>query len=387
MPLPSMPAYAPAISTTASSPASSCDTYDYPPVDPALDATSHPHTLPPPILESNYRPDLKRPLDRTSPYSSASEATRPAYTPVPQSYTPQVAASDTPNGNPAKRIKIDDLLSVGSAPPLSPPSSEQATGVPSVESFKTVYQQRFAPALDTFLETRWFKNKGYQKLWSDAQLSDVMAAVFERLKMRGGSYVEEEDPAIQRGGWDSDLLWAAVRMCYGTRIPISDNRRHDHTQGEQAANNAADTEGMEALRRINVVEALLAGSSDYAPPSPCAAPGSPRDERNPNYFWNILEDISRFKSTGPDSDKELQLLLDRADQHTDGQLNRRVLVWIAEIAKDASNERRDSIRRYLQNLATDPAQPITSLEPRIAGRAVGLWDTPVTDTPFCMPAV
>jgi hypothetical protein len=133
----------------ASSPASTCDSYDYP-LDPALDATSHPHvqsasTSHPDM--SCYRPDLKRGLDqdRTSPFSTASEPSMSShrshgYHSIPRSSTPTLGGLR--EGGLAKRIKIDDLLSVSSVAstpqPLSPPQSEPTGNAASSASSTSV---------------------------------------------------------------------------------------------------------------------------------------------------------------------------------------------------------------------------------------------------------
>ncbi|KAI5780442.1 hypothetical protein EDC01DRAFT_620471 [Geopyxis carbonaria] len=386
----------PALST-ASSPTSSCDTYnDYGPLDPALDATSHPHiSAPSSLLDSpaTYRPELKRTLDRTSPFSSASDTTgRPPYTPIPRSVTPGgMVRPDMQGGNSAKRIKIDDLLTAGGATsqPLSPPTSELAVAAfpisgptsEKVDMVKRVYKENYAPALDAFLEVGWFSSKGQQKMWSDAPLAEVMADVFARLKARGGSYVEEEDPAIIKSGWDADLLWAAVKTCYGTRIPISDNRGDSGGSG--------DPEGAEALRRIHIIEVLLAGSSEYAPPSPKYT-SSTDSESGPERFWNLLDEISRFKITGPETKKKLDDLVEECASYINGKQNRSLLCAIAELKhlhdhQESSMVHKNNIHQYITRIAEDDTQHVTNLGRRIAGRAMGLWGLPKMDAPFCMP--
>lgn len=390
MPMASIaPAYAP-ISTTASSPASSCDTYDYPPVDPALDAaTSHPHYPPQqaylPIEAYPEPPRLKRPFDRTSPFSSASDTTgRAQFTPAPRSATPgQYSRVQDYNGShTAKRIKIDDLLSVGSAPPLSPPQENaMVTSAPSLsptENLQSIYQNCFAPALDTFLETTWFSASGYQKIWQHNQLTDVMAAVFERLKMRGGSYVEEEDPAIQRGGWDEELLWAGVKLCYGTRIPISDTRPRD------SGDTTPDPEAAEALRRINIIEILLSTfDSTNTPTSPAPAfPVSPAPSDDRNRFWNLLEELARFKVRSEEDHERLENLLGECHKLHEDRGNRKLLYYVAELRMVREQGRREVLRGYLMDVAKGGGEGRErrgadgmelDMEKRVAGRVVTGW--------------
>lgn len=394
-PMPSVGQNYQTLSTTASSPASSCDLYDYPQIDPALDsATSHPHNSAPPSLpdlQVSYRPDRKRPLDRTSPFSSASDAgtTRTPYTPIPRSATP--GQHQDMQGSTAKRIKIDDLLSVGSSQPLSPPTSELATTVSapstSVESMMTIFSSRYAPALDIFLEVRWFSDSGLRTLRSDSQLAELMAEVFERLKARGGSYYADEDPLIHKSNKDADLLWAAIRLCYGTRIPVSDNRRDEELGGDRMG----DDEGTEAYRRINILENLVSQKSESNPASPRIPPtDKPSPTAKGSHFWFLLGQLATFQATDPDSDAQVYGLLEECRMYVEGKQNRELLHAIAEIRLihgEASRERSDALKEYVQAIATDRSLPITLLDRRIAGRAMGRWTSPVNDIPFCMPAV
>lgn len=384
--------------STASSPTSSCDTYDYHQIDPALDATSHPPHMsaPPSIIDSpaTYRPDLKRPLDRTSPFSSVSDTGtgRTAYTPIPRSSTPGLCRQQ--DGQTAKRIKIDDLLSVGSSQPPSPPTSELATSISptstSVESMKHIYGSRYAPALDSFLEVEWFSKVGKEIILSNSQLAEVMAEVFERFKARGGSYYEEEDPAIHKSNKDTDLLWAAVRLCYGTRIPVSDNRREQEA-GERTSDVAADEEGSEAYRRIKIVENLLSKQkADCHPASPKLPPSDKPSTIQGGHFWHLLEQIATFKDTGADAEKKVHEWLEECRKYVEERPNREVLHAIAEIGLlrgESSRQRADALKEYIQAIATDRSVQITSLDRRIAGRAMGLWTQPITELAFCMPAV
>ncbi|TGZ77554.1 hypothetical protein EX30DRAFT_199319 [Ascodesmis nigricans] len=380
--LPSIPAYTPR-GTSASSPASSCGVGDYPPVDPALDgATSHPQALPPPIMDPNYRVDYNpRPYDRTSPFASAAEG----YRHTPHAYPPILPPSDpSVSSNPAKRITIDDLLSrrgSSSGPPLSPPSSERASVLELLEPLKAFYIYQLAPRLDSFFETRWFATTGFQQLSFDPQFAEDMCTVFERLRMRNYTYVDEEDPTIQRRGMPSNLLWAAIRLCFGTKVSNSDGRSH-HT-----AQPALDNKSMEVLRKINIVESLLSGTPDNTPPSPSPVPGSPRDPSSENYFWDLLEDITRIQPTDADRERELELLFNKSEHAAAHRDHRRVLAWIAEVSKAGAVEKGATlarpavIRNHLENIAGDRTRP-QLLEIRICGRAIGLWTEPILDSPW-----
>lgn len=377
--------------STGSSPASSCETYDYQSIDPSLDASINPQIpIAATILEpQTYRPELKRRLDRGSPFSSASDTTR--VTPIPRSATPGLSKlQDNQGGSAAKRIKIDDLLSVSSSSqPLTPPSSEVASYASpstSVEGMKQLYRARFAPGLDNFLETAWFGNSGLSSILGDVPLLEVMAEIFERLKARGGLFVEEEDPAIRRKGKHSSLLWAAVKMCYGTSIPASDNTQDE----DEEDNTSREDEGAETLRRIHTVEALLTGQHLEKASIP-----SDDSESNAAMFWKLLGRVAAAKGHDAESIKEIDAILDDCGQYVDNKENRKLLHKIAEYRHvksrrydptEPSSVSEDSrifsnkLKMYIENVIN--SQTEASLNRRIAARAELLWMDTIRESPL-----
>ncbi|CAZ86160.1 unnamed protein product [Tuber melanosporum] len=383
-------------STATSSPTS--EVYEYPAIDPALDA---PIMGNPPMLpesQGTFRPELKRSLDRASPPSSGSDTTN-RVTPIPRSTTPgQGRLQDNPGGNPAKRIKIDDLLSVvSSSQPLTPPSSETAlyaTPSTTVEEMKTLYRSRYAPALDRFLETGWFMGPGLAKVTSDSHLVELMAEIFERFRVRGGSFVQEEDPSIGRKGKSAGILWAGVKMVYGTSIPAADNRQ-DEDEGD-----FRDEGGAETLRRINIVEALVTGQPlEPMPESPRVTSADKITEDSPTtLFWRFLGRVVAARGGDSEINRQIDNAFADCKQFIEGKETRKLLLAIAEarhlgssppydtladpaIAEDSTHSL-GSLRSYIEGVAKGIIESGSSLSRRIAGRAVGQWKEAITDTPF-----
>ncbi|PWW75696.1 hypothetical protein C7212DRAFT_344380 [Tuber magnatum] len=389
-------------STAASSPTS--EVYEYQPViDPALEA---PMMGNPPISTSmlpesqgTFRPELKRPLDRASPFSSGSDTTTIRAAPIPRSTTPGLGRlQDNLGGNPAKRIKIGDLLSVdSSSQPLTPPSSETApyaTPSTTVEDMKTLYKSRYAPALDKFLETEWFMGPGLAKVLSDNHLVELMAGIFERFRVRGGSFVEEEDPSIGREGKSAGILWAGVKMVYGTSIPAADNRQ------DEDEDDFRDEDGAETLRRINIVEALVTGQSlEPMPESPRVTSADNITGDSPaTLFWRVLGRAIAVGGGDAKSNRQTENIFADCRQFIEGNETRKLLLMIAEARHlgssrpydahadptiaEGSTRRLGSLRSYIEGVAKEAAGPGSSLSRRIAGRAVGQWREAIMDTPF-----
>lgn len=391
--------YAQTIST-GSSPASSCEAYEYSSIDPSLDTSvAHPQmsTAASMMEPQTYRPELKRRLDRASPFSSGSDTTR--VTPIPRSSTPGlVRLQDNQSGNAAKRIKIDDLLSVSSSSqPLTPPSSEAASYASpsnSVEGMKVLYKSRFAPGLDDFLESTWFGKRGSDRILADSQLLEVMAEIFERLKARNGTFVEEEDPSIRRKGRHSGLLWAAVKMCYGTSIPVSDNTREDEEE-----DNMKDEEGVETLRRIHIVEALVTGQpleQVHASSRSVSADGTERTSSA--IFWELLGKVAATKGHDTETAKEIDVVLEDCNRYIEGKESRKILHAIAEFrhvknrrynvcepssVSDESRVLLDNLRRYIETVVQTKTLIEASrcqLNRRIAARAESQWRKAIRET-------
>ena len=386
-------------STAPSSPTS--EVYDYQPaIDPALEAPvmGNPPiptaTLPEP--QGTFAQGLKRPLDRESPFSSGSDTTTHRVVSIPHSTTPGLGRpQDNPGGNPAKRIKIDDLLSVvSSSQPLTPPSSETAlyaTPSTTVEDMKTLYKSRYAPALDKFLETRWFMGPGLVKVLSDNHLVELMAGVFERFRVRGGSFLEEEDPSIGRKGKSAGVLWAGVKMVYGTSIPAADNRQ------DEDEDDFRDEDGAETLRRINIVEALVTGQpSEPMPESPRVTSADKITESSPTtLFWRFLGRIAAARGGNAEINKQMENTIIDCRRFIEEKETRRLLLMVAEARHlgsygthgdpaiaEKSTRLLDSLRSCIEGIAKETAGPGSSLSRRIAGRAVGQWREAITDTPF-----
>lgn len=386
-------------STAPSSPSS--EIYDYQPaIDPALEAPAMGN---PPISASTlpesqgtFVQGLKRPRDRDSPFSSGSDTTTNRVASIPHSTTPGLGRpQDNLGGNPAKRIKVADLLSVvSSSQPLTPPSSEitlYATPSTTAEEMKTLYKSRYAPELDNFLETGWFMGPGLAKVLSDNHLVELMAEIFERFRVRGGSFVEEEDPSIWRKGKSAGVLWAGVKMVYGTSIPAADNRQ------DEDEDDFRDEDGAETLRRINIVEALVTGQPlEPMPELPRATSADKITEGSrTTLFWRLLGKVVAARGGDAEINKQIENTFADCKQFIEGKETRKLLLMIAEARHLGSYGTRadptmaensthllDSMRSYIEGIAKETAGPGSSLSRRIAGRAVGQWREAITDMPF-----
>ncbi|KAI9864796.1 MAG: hypothetical protein M1813_002566 [Trichoglossum hirsutum] len=304
--------YGPALSTGASSPGSSVEPYDYSSaIDPALQAAG-PSQIPPPPPSYDpqvFRPELKRELDRASPFSSS-------------------AASDSQNQR-AKRIKIDDLLAVRHIPPpLTPPPSENAISVApaTLTEIRTEYLSVFAPALDNFLETTWFQRRGLARVVSDNQLRDQFSSLFERLR---SSYIGgDRDTLVAVANIQSRIVWSLMVLCQAAAV----NRGHNGLDGEGEGDDANDDGLGEAAKRCSIVESLVSGMSlevnPLTPSDNSTVQHDPRKYRELE-FWRLIGRFLSLRDDEASAAKEIDNTLSSARTLLDSQENRDVIYSIA----------------------------------------------------------
>jgi len=330
--------YTPAVPTAGSSPASSCEPYDYP-VDPLLEASAPIPTHPMSILAETsaaYRPDLKRTYDHASPLSCISDTPRPSTTPMGRSVTPNLSIVRDSSANPAKRIKIDDLLTGASnGLPLTPPSGDQSLQPLSMASDTDLYRTKYATILDTLIETGWFK-RNMDKVTRVGHLGEQFGGLCTRFQSRAGLYVVEEDPSLGNCGGDAEPYLDSIKLLYGIRAPAKLRPQPLGQEGDFAISSDVSSRN-ETIKRIAVVEALVterAKAIDFCSPqaSPKSSPQHFGHQFGPtSAFWRPLAKfVSLQERRDSNSELEAESALKDMKNNTDGLRIRELLCTIAE---------------------------------------------------------
>ncbi|KZF26403.1 hypothetical protein L228DRAFT_242866 [Xylona heveae TC161] len=260
-------AYAPALPTGVSSPATSVEPYDYAAaIDPALEASAPPLQVPPTGYESvgGYRPDLKGVLGSASPYSAAATDTqnqRGGATP-PQPIPMQEPSGDGWTMNtgiaytPAKPIKIDDLLAAGGDVPSSlvPPPGEQPAvefAPATVDRIKEFFTTVYAPAIDRFLESRWFQVHGLARLVSDKRLFEMFGKLIESIQS-GSPHIQDLGASVPLPTFEARIVWHLITMCRSAApSDVTD------MQGKSASYDPEVIGLQETICRVVILEHLL----------------------------------------------------------------------------------------------------------------------------------
>ncbi len=335
--------YAPALSTGASSPGSSVEPYDYATaIDPALEA-SGPSQMPGPPApfdgSQGFRSDLKRGLGSASPYSSGASETqnlRGGATPVQTMNTAQappingtgfMRTSSAHTGSPAKRIKIDDLLSVGGAmPPSLAPSNEHGNSIaPALyDEIRNLYNNVYAPAIDKFLETRWFQTRGLARLLHDYKLCELFAALLHRFH---NARADDRDATTLTQNVEARVIWSLMTMCRSAGL----------TNGLKGQiDNDMDSEGLgEAVKRLDIFETLVSGHHmdviPLAPPDRSRSGASHYEQQKfrEREFWFLIAQFLTLRDDEASSAKQIDDTLTTCRALLDSRENRDVIYSIA----------------------------------------------------------
>ena len=348
-------AYAPALSTGASSPGSSVEPYEYPAaIDPALEAAgAAPLTAPlaaPPTSyggTQGFQPNLKGELDDASPYGSTAAEThnqRGGATPTQATMTAtdpflygdgMLRTSMAHLNVPAKRIKIADLFSVGGA---APPTSGQSNEPPPtlspafVDEIKGVYLSTYAPAIDQFLETTWYSLRGLTILLGNSSLCQMFATFLNRSRMP----YSEEDVSSHNAtqSFEMSLIWSLMGMCRSVAIgTVASDVPGANGSSRDVAQSPNQHEGLtEVVERMNIIEVLLSGTILDNNPISVTDPNQAQHDVvkvRESQFWQLVGDFVSMHDDEASATKQVDDTLKAIRNLLDNRENRDIIYSIA----------------------------------------------------------
>ncbi|KAK6544339.1 hypothetical protein TWF694_001039 [Orbilia ellipsospora] len=386
------------LSTNGSSPRSQYEYDPYSAIDPALESA----TLPPPSLsprvgermlqsDSNGFRDLKRTYDRGSPFPSVSDTPRTSGTPIPRSSTPGASGypnfrDDLSSGNPAKRIKIDDLIVGAAPPPPTPPPSENAY-IPGHEGVKSLYATKYAPALDQLFETGWFSDECISIMSLNIDLVSYLGSVFDRLN--SGETPSESDSGLDLlpPGKAAIILYTVMDLLYGL------GKKGDVLIGPQASR----TENIsETLDRVRIIETLVMNKrldEDDDSANFSLADLNPEEE-SPDVrsakFWGAIKMFLKLSDVGSPAARDI---LDACKPYLERSLDNRDIIYSIALIRhlqaalkddrddtysDPEEKRKkltnlDDSKSFIEGMARTPSGETTCVFRRICSRALALF--------------
>ncbi|KAL1996564.1 hypothetical protein VTN49DRAFT_7429 [Thermomyces lanuginosus] len=240
--------------------------------------------------------------------------------------TPAMPSGQVEKIEKTEKVKIQDLFALRGIPP---PPHYPIAPIPQVRlnTIQAVYHQYYAPAIDKFLETRWFREQGLSLLLTNAQL---MAQYSALLDLFDDPKIKLEPPVMWRAeSCEALVVWET--MC------IIRTARQMVLNGNPSPPNP-DQELMTAANRFDVLEALI--TDDHLRENPLRddlARALPVNEKSLDdqlrlrslNFWNSIGHFLTLYDNEASSAVEIDETLARARDVLDEMENRDVIYSFA----------------------------------------------------------
>lgn len=244
----------------------------------------------------------------------------------------------------AKQVKITDLLALRGVPP-PPPHPIVPIQQARLDEIQAVFLATYAPAIDKFLETRWFQDKALSQLLTNAQLMAEYSALIDAFNDRNLG-----DPAVlsRVESFEASVVWQSMCLCRNLA-----NRMNGSA--------SQDPELITAAKRLDVFEALVTG--EYLDINPLAQPIVQQPPPNTSSlalqlhqravdFWSAVGHFLTLHDDEASSAKEIDDTLARCRTLLDTYENRDVIYSIA-IARHLGQRWADFPRSVPQPTTTD----------------------------------
>ncbi|GAD94587.1 C6 finger domain protein, putative [Paecilomyces variotii No. 5] len=244
----------------------------------------------------------------------------------------------------AKQVKIADLLALRGVPP-PPPHPIVPIQQARLDEIQAVFLATYAPAIDKFLETRWFQDKALSQLLTNAQLMAEYSALIDAFNDRNLG-----DPAVlsRVESFEASVVWQSMCLCRNLA-----NRMNGSA--------SQDPELITAAKRLNVFEALVTG--EYLEINPLTQPMVQQPPPNATSltlqlhqravdFWSAVGHFLTLHDDEASSAKEIDDTLARCRTLLDTYENRDVIYSIA-IARHLGQRWADFPRSVPQPTTTD----------------------------------
>lgn len=202
----------------------------------------------------------------------------------------------------------------------------------------------YAPAIDKFLETRWFQEKALSQLLTNAQLMAEYSALIDAFNDRNLS-----DPAVlsRVESFEASVVWQSMSLCRN----LANRMNGSATQ---------DPELITAAKRLDVFEALVTGeyletnplAQLLVQPLPNATSLAQQLHQRTIDFWISIGHFLTLHDDEASSAKEIDDTLARCRTLLDTYENRDVIYSIA-IARHLGQRWADFPRSVPQPTTTD----------------------------------
>lgn len=221
---------------------------------------------------------------------------------------------------------MDDLLALGGIP-APPPAPTFAIPPATLDEIKKVYSAIYAPAIDKFLETRWFQVRGLSHLLHDGRLLAQYATLVARLGIMP-TVPHYLQIMAATNSLEASVIWATMCLCR----PVANASNLPNGQ----MNSLDATDGVhDACKRLEMFEHLVSGQ--YLTSEPASNPETARngtvfDEQlkfREREFWRLMNKFLTIRDDEACSAKDIDDTLAGCRNLLDSRENRDVIYSVA----------------------------------------------------------
>ena len=214
---------------------------------------------------------------------------------------------------------------------------------------KVLYSTVYAPAVDKFLETRWFTTRGISHFVHDTKLCQQYMHLIQKFSVPAGNF----NAGFVVQSLEASVIWQTMCLCRGVSAAVNNS-----TTNGQAEYNIEVNEGVhDAAQRLEVFEKLV--TNVYLEGEPLSQP-APSTGRNNSMlddqlkyrereFWRLVSVFLTLHDDEASTAKEIDNTLTECRRLLDSRENRDVIYSIA-IARHISQRMAEASGR-----ATDSA--------------------------------
>ena len=283
---------------------------------------------------------------------------------------------------------MDDLLALGGIP-APPPAPTFAIPPGTLDEIKKVYSAIYAPAIDKFLETRWFQVRGLSHLLHDGRLLAQYATLVARLGI--APTVPHYFQIIEAThSLEASVIWATMCLC--RPVANASNLPNGQINSLDASDGVHD-----ASKRLEIFEHLVSGqylTSESSPNPESARNGTVFDEQlkfREREFWRLMNKFLTIRDDEACSAKDIDDTLAGCRNLLDSRENRDVIYSVAiarhlgqrmaefpdNLQQPTSNDEQDArarlyvAKKFIEDEAT--GKGTNQVIQRLCGMAMRSW--------------
>ncbi|KAI9735246.1 MAG: hypothetical protein M1834_001836 [Cirrosporium novae-zelandiae] len=321
----------------SNSPVPSIEPFEYgAAIDPALEGASSTMSNPANTFDAiKSEPDTKTTLGNGNVYPSAT--------------------SEEANQK-AKRIEMNDIFAIGRSGVTAQLPERSIPNPQHYGDITNLYVEFFAPGLDKFFETHWFRQRSLPLLVADTNLCERFAALLDRYKVPLDQLPNEHKITKSL---ETSILWSLMCLCRKRNETI------DSMPEEERRGHIADGL-LTVLPRLDIFQALLEGrylDENPLPPSEYPVTGSALDKKLKYHemeFWRLMGQFLTLRDNEASSAKAIDDTLAECRKLLQSHENRDLLYSIAVVRHfgQRMNEFPNSMPHPTTNTEDDPVNKV-----------------------------